>query len=82
VVEERDSGSRFGKLQLVVVDGDDRQTVEFDAKAAESGWNSVGKFDLSTKSVVVEVTNESDGRIVPADAIRWTPVGRQNGTTS
>jgi hypothetical protein len=72
----------FGKLKLVVVDGDDRKPIEFDAKAGESGWNSLGRFDLGARDPVVEVTNDSDGRIVPADAIRWTPVGRQNGTAS
>ena len=46
----------------------------FDANAADSGWNTLGTFDIEAGEVRLEVSNETDGRYVLADAIRWTPL--------
>jgi hypothetical protein len=42
-----------------------------DLNNATDGWNFLGTFYLSPDSAKVELTNESDGRIVMADAIKW-----------
>ena len=48
----------------------------FDAKSADQGWKTLDTFEVVAGEVRVEVTDETDGKIVVADAIRWTPVTR------
>ena len=48
-----------------------RRRVDFDAGAGHTGWNTLGEFDIAGGPVRVEVTNQTDGQAVLADAIRW-----------
>jgi len=57
-----------------VVDSSGDREVTFDAAVGGSGWNSLGRFDLASGEVRVELSDETEGRYVYADAIRWTPV--------
>ena len=50
-------------------EGSDEITVDFEN--AEPGWNNLGRYYLSRDSAKVELTNQSSGRIVIGDAIRW-----------
>ena len=50
-----------------------------DAKAGEPGWNVLDSFELSGGEVNVEVSDFSEGRLVVADAIRWTPAAGGTG---
>ena len=70
--------SRYGTqgrydLRLVSADGP-AVTLEFDASIAAPGWNHVGDFDLPSGAVRLIVSNQTDGEVVIADAIRWLPV--------
>ena len=47
------------------------EEITIDFENAEAGWNSLGRYYLSTDSAKVELTNQSSGRIVLGDAIRW-----------
>ncbi|MDX2413944.1 MAG: hypothetical protein QNK33_02020, partial [Bacteroidales bacterium] len=47
------------------------EELTFDTENAENGWNHLGSFYFSSDSAVVEISNQSDGRTVAADAIRW-----------
>ena len=47
-------------------------TVNFEN--AEPGWNHLGRYYLSSDSAKVELSNQSSGRIVVGDAIRWIKV--------
>ena len=38
---------------------------------AEIGWNLLGTYYLSPGPAKVELTNESEGAIVLADAVKW-----------
>ncbi len=40
-------------------------------KNAENGWNFLGTYYLASDSVQVELTNQSPGRVVIADAVKW-----------
>lgn len=63
-----------GRWQLEIVDrAGDRQSVELDAETAEAGWNSLGRFQLPAGDVRVEVSDDTTGNFVVADAVRWTP---------
>ncbi len=50
-------------------EGADEITVDFEN--AEAGWNMLGRYYISSDSAKVELTNQSSGRMVIGDAIRW-----------
>jgi ABC-type transport system involved in multi-copper enzyme maturation permease subunit len=67
-------GKKWGTWDVVVKDSNgDQQKVEFDSKASNEGWNMLGKLDLPEGKITVELSDKTDGNIVVADAIRWTP---------
>jgi hypothetical protein len=45
--------------------------ITLDYQNAEGGWNNLGRYYLSSDTVKVELTNQSTGRIVIADAVKW-----------
>ena len=64
----------WGTWHAVVVDDNgDKHEVEFDSKAGTGGWNLVNKLDLPKGKVTVELSDLTNGDLVVADAIRWTP---------
>jgi ABC-type transport system involved in multi-copper enzyme maturation permease subunit len=65
---------RPGTWSLLVVDGSGEREVSFDADGGESGWNSLGTFEVQAGEVVVKISDSTDGDYVVADAIRWLPV--------
>ncbi|MDP4222684.1 MAG: hypothetical protein Q8868_05155 [Bacteroidota bacterium] len=44
-------------------------TVDYDN--AEAGWNMLGRYYISSDTAKVELTNQSAGRMVIGDAIKW-----------
>ena len=74
VVAGSGPGDVFGSYDLrLEADGVDT-AVEFDASDADVGWNRLGDFDLPAGVVSLSVSNKTSGRLVVADAVRWTPV--------
>lgn len=63
-----------GKWHLEVVSNSGRETLSYDSSAANPGWNRVGQYRLPAGEVRVELTDQTDGRMVIADAVAWTPV--------
>ncbi|HPR11539.1 MAG TPA: hypothetical protein PLV06_04065 [Bacteroidales bacterium] len=53
-------------------EGIEEITVDFEN--AEGGWNKLGQYYLSPDTAIVELTNQSSGRIVLGDAIRWVKI--------
>lgn len=53
-------------------EGIDEITVDFEN--AEAGWNNLGRYYLSRDSARVALTNQSAGRVVLGDAIKWVKV--------
>lgn len=64
--------AKFGKWSLTVETGGNKRDVSFGADAAESGWNSLGTFDLAAGPVRVALSDKAEGNILVADAIRLT----------
>ena len=62
---------RLGNYDLTLIAGGEERALEFDAAAAETGWNTLGEFDLSKGAARVVVSNQSSGSVVIADAVRW-----------
>ena len=65
---------RHGVYQLSIVASGVDEAVEFDAAVAVWGWNDLGTFELPAGEASVVVSNETSGRAVFADAVRWRPV--------
>ncbi len=53
-------------------EGVEEITVDFEN--AEGGWNKLGQYYLSPDSAKVELTNQSAGRVVLGDAIKWVKI--------
>ncbi len=69
--EERRGESLYKDLHYKIYhdEGVDEITVDFEN--AEAGWNNMGRYYLTPDSAKVELTNQSAGRLVLGDAIKW-----------
>lgn len=63
-----------GTWHLTIVSEYGREPVDFDATIAAVGWNLVGEYDLPAGDVRVEVSDMTDGLLIVADAVAWSPV--------
>ncbi len=62
---------KTGSWIYTVEDDSGSKTVTFDVRSGESGWNSLGSFELAGGDTRVILSDETEGRMVVADAIRW-----------
>lgn len=67
------SPGRQGGYDIRLASGGEVRALEFDASAAEAGWNPLGEFDLGAGETRLEVSDATDGRTVLVDAIHWSP---------
>jgi hypothetical protein len=65
-----------GTWNLEIVSADGRESVSYDATVGVVGWNLIGSYRLPAGEVSVIFSDRTDGRMVVADAIAWSPVGR------
>ena len=65
-----------GTWNLEIVSAAGREAVSFDATEGVVGWNLIGGYRLPAGEVSVVFSDLTDGRMVVADAIAWSPVGR------
>ena len=73
LVERLDASANGGDDQA----GYKHTPIEFDGSIAAEGWNHLGDFDLQSPHVALVVTDQTDGEVVVADAIRWRPLAGQ-----
>ena len=71
-----DSGSELGQYDVTLLTENRVRPVEFDASAAERGWNDLGTFDLTAGTVRLSISDATEGESVIVDAIRWMPVNQ------
>jgi ABC-type transport system involved in multi-copper enzyme maturation permease subunit len=64
----------WGVWKLAVEDSSGSRDLVFDADDADRGWSTVGEVVLTRGDVNLELSDDTDGEIVVADAIRWVPV--------
>lgn len=62
---------RQGTYKLRVLQQGSEELVSFDASHGTMGWNDIGTFNLTGGTVGVDVSSETDGSFVYADAVRW-----------
>lgn len=60
-----------GSYHLTVFHDDGEDEVIIDVTTAEEGWNLIGSFYLSQGPTKVVLSNETEGRMVIADAVKW-----------
>lgn len=67
----------WGSWTLRIRSSGEPHEVAFDAGTADRGWNLVGAFELPAGEVTVVFGNDTDGDLVVADAVRWTPASER-----
>lgn len=60
-----------GSYHLTVFHDDGEDEVIIDVTTAEEGWNLIGSFYLSQGPTKVVLSNETEGNLVIADAVKW-----------
>jgi hypothetical protein len=66
--------SMEGVWHLTIEHDSGTNETTLDLGQVETGWNSLGSFEIADGEVRVIVSDQTDGRLVVADAIRWVPV--------
>ena len=67
----RGAGDKLGRYHFEIAHDDGTDEVDLDIDEAASGWNYLGTYYLSSGEATVLLTNESDGLLVIADAVKW-----------
>ena len=67
----RESRNAMQDLHFNVEHDDGSEEVLVDWENAENGWNHLGSYYLSPDTTRVIMTNQSEGRTVTGDAIKW-----------
>jgi hypothetical protein len=61
----------FGDFNYLVYHDAGMDKITLDADDAEEGWNFLGSWYFSAGEAKVQLTDQSNGRVVIADAIKW-----------
>jgi hypothetical protein len=69
--EERQPESPYKDLHYKIYHDEGIDDITLDYEKAEAGWNNLGRYYLSPDTARVVLTNQSSGRIVIGDAIKW-----------
>ena len=67
----RGSLGQLGDFALRLRAGAIDQPIAFDGRAASSGWNKLGEYELPAGVATLVVGTRTNGQVVLADAIRW-----------
>ncbi len=59
-----------GEYNYIVHHDDGEESATIEIKSAEAGWNRLGAYYFSPDSAVIEMTNQSQARMVVADAVK------------
>ncbi|MDE0193144.1 MAG: hypothetical protein OXQ90_17460 [Gammaproteobacteria bacterium] len=70
----------LGTFDLKLIADGETTPLLFDGSVAKTGWNKVGEFEFASTQVSLEISSQTDGGMVIADAIRWVPVGGTDTT--
>lgn len=68
---QRGRGNTTKDFHYIIHHAEGNEEVTFDTENASSGWNHLGSFFFDSDSAKVELSNQSEGRTVAADAIRF-----------
>ena len=68
---ERPPESPYKDFHYKIYHDEGVDDITLDYEKAEAGWNNLGRYYLSPDTARVVLTNQSSGRIVIGDAIKW-----------
>ena len=68
------SYATLGSFDMRLVADGKTTPLRFDGEVAEVGWNKIDEFECTTTAVRLEISSQTDGEMVIADAIRWVPL--------
>jgi hypothetical protein len=66
--EFADKGTDYN---YVISSSEGIENVSYELNDPEDGWNRLGSFLFPADSVSIRLTNETDGRRIIADAVKW-----------
>jgi hypothetical protein len=61
----------YGKHHFLIYHDDGIEETDLDLNGVENGWNYLGSYYISKGEAKIELTNESEGQVVIADAVKW-----------
>ena len=64
-------GLNLGSYDLELRNGGSAHPIDFDAEAAGIGWAVLGDFELASGTVELELSDDTTGNVVAADAVRF-----------
>ena len=64
-------GLNLGTYDLELRSAGSSRPIDFDAQGAGIGWAVLGDFDLAPGTVELELSNDTTGNVVAADAVRF-----------
>lgn len=67
----RDRNQQNAKYHFKVFHDEGIEETIMELQNSENGWNFLGTYFLSSDTAKVEMSNDSEGRLVVADAIKW-----------
>jgi hypothetical protein len=67
----REAEQQFRDMHYRVYHDEGMEDIALDYENADGGWYNLGRFYLSKDSAKVELSNQSTGRMVIGDAIKW-----------
>ena len=68
---DRPADSPYRDMHYKIYHDEGVDDITLDYENADGGWNNLGRFYLSPDTARVVLTNQSGGRIVIGDAIKW-----------
>jgi hypothetical protein len=69
--EESRGDNVYKDMHYKIYHDEGTEEITVDYNNAEAGWNMLGRYYISSDSAKVELTNQSAGRMVIGDAIKW-----------
>ena len=65
-----DNRDENGEYNFIIHGDEGAQESSLESKNAEAGWNSLGTYNFTSDTALVELTNKSQLRMIFADAVK------------
>jgi hypothetical protein len=69
--ENQEGDDKYKDMHYKIYHDEGVEDITLDFGNAEAGWNNLGRYHLSPDTVKVVLTNQSAGRMVIGDAVKW-----------
>jgi len=68
---ERQAASPYKDMHYKIYHDEGIEEITLDYENADGGWNNLGQYYISPDTAKVVLTNQSEGKMVIGDAIKW-----------